>query len=259
MAFSIFASLALESISRGLCAVNCLKSLMSWHPNRATARVLVMMASAVPLLALLPGLAIAQLPPPGIENDLFDRPDFFEDGLEQMEDEIRQLQEQESEQPPVTLTIQDELLQWQPTVVPDAGLGVLMPQGVTTEETELLDTGNGELTFSVLASQVASARYLVAHSSLSESQQQFDVQTVLEQVRDSIVDRTNYELGEERAISLDNRYPGREFSMVGNGEQLTFRAYAIGNQLVVMAGGQPEVQQNSQAVETFLDSLQLLQ
>ncbi|MEM9566912.1 MAG: hypothetical protein AAF974_01285 [Cyanobacteria bacterium P01_E01_bin.34] len=218
----------------------------------------------VTVLSLVPTLFIAALfnaasaqVPSGIDNGLFDRPDFFEDGLDLMEDEIRRLEDPEASQP--TLTVQDELLQWQPTVVPDAGLGVLMPQGVTTEETELLDTEDGELAFSVLASEVASARYLVAHSSLSDAQQQFDTQLLLEQVRDSIVDRTNYQLSGDRAISLDNRYPGREFSIVGNGEQLTFRTYAIGNQLVVLAGGQPEVQQDSQAVETFLGSLQLLQ
>lgn len=246
--------------------MNKLKSLIGECRDRWVSRALisaglVVAGSGIALsLPVLSGRAIAQVPPPGIENDLFDRPDFFEDGLEQMEEEIRQLQEQGQESaPPVTLTLQDELLQWQPTVVPDAGLGVLMPQGVTTEETELLDTGDGEMAFSVLASQVASARYLVAHSSLSDAQQGSDVQVLLEQVRDSIVERTNYELGEERSISLDNRYPGREFSMAGNGEQLTFRTYAIGNQLVVLAGGQPDVQQDSQAVETFLDSLQLLQ
>ncbi|MGK7910034.1 MAG: hypothetical protein AB4050_00915 [Synechococcus sp.] len=240
--------------------MNDLESLADGRRVGRMSKTLTIALSAIVSLAVLPGIAIAQIPPPGIENGLFDRPDFFEDGLEQMEDEIRQLEGQGADRsPPATLTVQDDLLQWQPTVVPDAGLGVLMPQGITTEETELLDTGGVELAFSVLASQVASARYLVAHSSLSDSQQQVDAEDLLAKVRDSIVARTNFELEGDRPISLENRYPGREFSMVGNGEQLTFRTYAIGNQLVVMAGGQPEVQQDSQAVETFLDSLQLLQ
>ena len=195
--------------------------------------------------------------PAGIDSGLFDRPDFFEDGLDRMEEEIRQLQQPATSQP--TLTIDDELLQWQPTILREAGFGVWMPQGVTTEETELLDTEGGELTFDVLASHVASARYLVAHSSLPEAQHQSNARVMLEQLRDSIVDRTNFQLGDDREISFDNRYPGREFSVVGNGEQLTFRAYAIGKQLIVLAGGQPDIQQDSQAVETFLDSLQLLQ
>ena len=257
MAFSIFASLALERDSKGLSIVN-LKSLVGWRKDSLALRTFALSISAALSLTLLSGIAIAQVPPPGIQNNLFDRPDFFEDGLEQMEDEIRQLQQSDTSQP--TLTIGDELLQWQPTILREAGFGVWMPQGVTTEETELLELDEGgELVFDVLASHVASARYVVAYSYLAERQDRTDSQVVLKNLRDSIVDRTNYALAGDRSISLNNRYPGREFSMAGNGERLTFRAYAIGNQLVVLAGGQPEVQQNSQAVETFLESLQLLQ
>ena len=231
--------------------------MIEWRRERRVLRTLVTVLSTALSSAALSSVTLAQVPS-GIQNNLFDRPDFFEDGLEQMEDEIRQLQQSDTSQP--TLTISDELLQWQPTILREAGFGVWMPQGVTTEETELLQLAEGgELEFDVLASHVASARYVVAYSSMPELQDGADSQVVLENLRDSIVDRTNYELGDDRSISFDNRYPGREFSIVGNGEQLTFRAFAIGNQLVVLAGGQPEVQQDSQAVETFLDSLQLLQ
>ena len=194
--------------------------------------------------------------PADVTGNLFDRPDFFEDGVDRMEEEIRQLQAPSS-QP--TLVLQDDLLQWQPTVLREAGFGVWMPQGAMTEETEAIDTDDGELTFDVLASHVASARYLAAYSPLSDVQQQSEPNMLLEQVRDGIVDRTNFQLSGDRPIDLDGRYPGREFLLQGNNEQLTFRIFAVGSQLIVLAGGKPTLQEETEAVETFLNSLQLLQ
>ncbi|MEL7476487.1 MAG: hypothetical protein AAGJ55_09695, partial [Cyanobacteria bacterium J06555_12] len=62
-----------------------LKSLFGWRRDRLALRTLALSLSAALSLTFLSGIALSQLPPPGIENDLFDRPDFFEDGLEQME------------------------------------------------------------------------------------------------------------------------------------------------------------------------------
>ena len=198
----------------------------------------------------------AQLPPPGVTGDLFNRPDFFEDGIDRMEEEIRQLQDPPSEP---TLVVQDDLLQWQAIVVREAGFGVWMPQGAMAEEIEEIETADGQMTFDVLASHVASARYLAAHSPLSEAQQQSEPELLLAQVQDGIANRTNFKLSGDRPIAFDGRYPGREFLLQGDSEQLTFRVYAIGSQLIVLAGGQPTVQEGSEAVDTFLNSLQLLQ
>ena len=211
---------------------------------------------AIALVVVPVGPLPAQLPPPSITGDLFGRPDFFEDGVDRMEEEIRQLQAPPS-QP--TLVVQDDLLQWQAIVVREAGFGVWMPQGAMTEETEEIDTADGQMTFDVLASHVASSRYLAAYSALSDAQQQSAPEVLLEQVRDGIVNRTNFQLGGDRSIAFDGRYPGREFLLQGDSEQLTFRVYSIGAQLIVLAGGQPTVQEGSEAVDTFLNSLQLLQ
>lgn len=190
----------------------------------------------------------------GINSAFNDRPTFFEDGFDLMEEEIRRL-ESPPQQP--TLIVQDDLLQWQPTIVREAGVGLWMPQGVMTKETELLKTAAGEWEFDVLASHVASARYLVAHSPLPPEER--DPQTLLEGVRDGIASRTDYDLLGDRPIAFQDRYPGREFQLLGDGEQVTFRAYAIGDRMIVLAGGQPEIQQNTEAIESFLNSLQLLQ
>ena len=205
--------------------------------------------------AQINGPAEAQFPA-NVTGDLFGRPDFFEDGIDRMEEEIRQLQAPPSGP---TLVVQDDLLQWQPIVLRAAGFGVWMPQGAMTEETEAIDTADGELTFDVLASHVASTRFLAAYSPLSAAQKRSAPEMLLEQVRDGIVNRTNFQLVGDRPIDLEGRYPGREFLLQGDSEQLAFRVYVVGSQMIVLAGGQPTIQEGSEAVETFLNSLQLLQ
>ena len=199
---------------------------------------------------------IAQFDPSGVSGDfLRRRPDFFEEGLDRMEDEILRL---EDPKPDPIIAIDESLLQWQPMVFREAGFGVWIPHGVMSEETELLETEDGELTFDVLASNIGSSRFLAAYSQLTDSQLQESPEVMLQQVRDGIVDRTDFALANDSQLMFSDVYPGREFLLEGENERITFRAYAIGSQIILLAGRQPTSQQDTEAIGTYLNSFTLL-
>ncbi|WP_017323947.1 hypothetical protein [Synechococcus sp. PCC 7336] len=194
---------------------------------------------------------LAQLPDPLIQ----DRPDFFEDGVRQMEEELRRLEEQE---PEAVLIIKDELLQWQPLLFRDAGFGIWMPQGVMSEETTTLETSVGSLDFDVVAANLPSSRFLAAYTTVNDVVPPERLENLLAQIREGIIARTDFELVGDRPFKFES-YPAREFQLEGNGERMTFHTYVVGKHLYVLAGSQLIRQTETEAVPQFLGSFRLLQ
>ena len=69
-----------------------------------------------------------------VARNLRDRPDFFEEGRQQFEQEIKIL-EKERHQPVLTIEIA-EGLKWQNFILRKGGFTIWMPPGTITEKTE---------------------------------------------------------------------------------------------------------------------------
>ncbi len=182
---------------------------------------------------------------------LDNRPDFFDKGRLQMEQEIKQL-EQQNPQP--ILTIESGQIQWQNIIFKEGGFSIWMPAGTMTEETEIIETEKGKIKFKVFASHPASARFVVAYSEILNSQQLANKQNILPNFQKKIVDVTGFELSSDRSYNLGD-IPGREFILKNDTETITFRIYLVGQRLHII--GASEIEKDNQiagAVVTFLDS-----
>ncbi|MEM1172852.1 MAG: hypothetical protein AAGJ08_28210 [Cyanobacteria bacterium P01_H01_bin.35] len=182
---------------------------------------------------------------------LDNRPDFFDKGRLQMEQEIKQL-EQENPQP--ILTIESGQIQWQNIIFTEGGFSIWMPAGTMTEETEIIETDKGKIKFKVFATHPTSARFVVAYSDILTSQQLANKQNILPNFQNKIVDVTGFELSSDRSYNLGD-IPGREFVLKNDAETITFRIYLVGQRLHLI--GASETVKNNQiagAVVTFLDS-----
>lgn len=182
------------------------------------------------------------------------RPEFFEKGRLQMEQEIKQL---EAQNPKPVLTIEAGPVQWQNIIFQEGGFSIWMPAGTMTEETEVIETDSGNIKFKVFATHPESARFIVAYSDLLEQKQLVNQQRILDNLRDKIVNLKEFKITQDRRYNLSD-YPGKEFSLENATETITFRIYLIDKRLYII--GASETEKNNQmpgAVENFLDSFQL--
>ena len=182
------------------------------------------------------------------------RPDFFEKGRLQIEQEIRQLEAQNLQ--PI-LTIESGTIQWQSILFQEGGFTIWMPAGTITEEREVIETETGNIKFKVFATHPESARFVVAYSDLLDRKQLGNQQEILRNLRDKIVDVTEFQINQDRPYNFGN-YPGQEFSLKNDIETITFRVYLIDKRLYII--GASKIEKNNQipgAVETFLDSFKL--
>ena len=90
---------------------------------------------------------------------LFDRPDFFEQGQDQFEEEIRRFESGESI-PDFNLQIDDSALSWSPVVIKAAGFTAMMPSGAITHEAEIVEGAKGDINFDIIATHPSSSRYV---------------------------------------------------------------------------------------------------
>ncbi|MCU0536748.1 MAG: hypothetical protein MUD14_22905 [Hydrococcus sp. Prado102] len=193
------------------------------------------------------------------QRDL-DRPSFFRDGQQMIEQEIQRLEQQNSarqgDRPSSPLTIDSRQLQWQKFIFRDGGFSLWMPQGMQSEETVMLDTTVGEVEFKVFATHPKPYRFLAAYSNqLDRAQNQ---ETLLDSIRDGIIAKTNFKLNSDRAITW-GQYSGKQLNLQGEDETITYRVYLIGQRIYLLAVGQKNTEEVSSEAVNFFDSFQLLE
>lgn len=193
-----------------------------------------------------------------IAQGVFDRPDFFERGHDQFEQEVRQMERQSAS--PV-LTIQDERgdpPSWHRFIFRNGGFTIWMPLGTITEETKFLETSSGNLEFNLFATHPPSSRFIAAYSERLNAERLESPLTLLAAVRDRVLsEQTGFELKSDRPIILDNNI-GKEFGLQNADETITFRVYLIENRLYVLGASQQNIGELSPQVVTFFDSFKLL-
>ena len=192
----------------------------------------------------------------------FDRPSFFRDGQRLMDQEIRRLEQNSDpgnvEHPSQLLTIDTGQLRWQKLLFRDGNFSVWMPQGIKSSETVILNLGDNNLSFEVLASHPQNYRFVAAYSDNLNSDQISDSEQLLSQVKEGIITETNFTLLTDETITWQ-QYQGRKLTMKDEDELISFRVYLINNRVYVLAAGQKE--QTATVPETivsFFDSFRLL-
>ncbi|MDC0835771.1 hypothetical protein POG22_22660 [Geitlerinema sp. CS-897] len=182
------------------------------------------------------------------------RPNFFERGYDQFEEEIRQMDRQQSN--PSPLTVSGENLSWQRVVLREGGFSIWLPQGTVVQETETVETSAGTVEFEILATQLEFSRYVAAYSEPFEFRQLGSEAEVLEKVRDRLVEReSNFEMTSDRNTSVgglavkDLRFENEE-------ETISFRLILDGDRLYLLAVSQLNDVASMEAIAAFFQSFQ---
>ncbi|PPT09190.1 hypothetical protein CKA32_001999 [Geitlerinema sp. FC II] len=182
------------------------------------------------------------------------RPNFFERGYDQFEEEIRQMDRQQSN--PSPLTVSGENLSWQRVVLREGGFSIWLPQGTVVQETETVETSAGTVEFEILATQLEFSRYVAAYSEPFDFSQLGSEAEVLEKVRDRLVEReSNFEMTSDRNTSVgglavkDLRFENEE-------ETISFRLILDGDRLYLLAVSQLNDVASMEAIAAFFQSFQ---
>ncbi len=191
-----------------------------------------------------------------------DRPTFFRDGQQLMDQEIQRLQQQSEsnniEHPSQLLTIDMGQLHWQKFIFQEGNFSVWIPQGLQSSEEVSIELENSNLSFQVLASHPQNYRFVAAYSDRLTSNQIDNKEQLLDQVKQGIVKKTNFTLISDKNITFETDI-GKELTMKNEEELISFRVYLINDRIYVLAASNPtETDAISETIISFFDSFRLL-
>ena len=188
---------------------------------------------------------------------LFDRPDFFEQGQDQFEEEIRRF-ESGASVPDSNLQIDDSALSWSRVVIKAAGFTAMMPSGAITHEAEIVESPKGDINFDIIATHPLSSRYVIAYSEEVAPERVENAQEVLKRSRDYIIDN---KVGLKKIADDDitfEDYPGKQFQLQNKDETIVFRLILVEQRLYVLAVSQQNKAISPKSIDTFLSSFELI-
>ena len=183
------------------------------------------------------------------------RPDFFDQGEQQIQRDIQHLQKG---QPAPLLQIETGLQQWQPMISRAGRFSIWTPTGMLTEEAETLELKAGALEFRVFAIRAETSRFVVAYADIPEPMQTESAEALLLILRDAVIQKTNFSQIEGDRPLGKAAFPGRQFQLKSGAETFTFRLYMVKQRIYVLGVREPEQQQPTGRAETYFKSFQLL-
>ena len=190
----------------------------------------------------------------------FGRPDFFERGRREFDQEIRRF-EQDNTVPSPTLTTDTtskEPLSWSRVVVNQGGFTVKAPDGVITHEEETVEFPTGDIQFDIVATHPPSSRYLVAYSEVLTPDRVANSQEILERARDYIIENeVNLVKVADQEVNL-KKYPGKEIKLQNNDETIIFRLFVTKDRIYVVGVSQDSDAISQKSVDTFFKSFELI-
>ena len=190
-----------------------------------------------------------------VKAGLFDRPDFFEKGYEQFEEEIRRFERGESVLNP---SLNTENLPWSRIISEKSGFTLTMPPGNITQEIEIVEAPEGDIQFDIIASHPSASRYVIAYSEEVSPERFQNTQAILSKATNSIAkNNVGLEKIAEKDITLDNN-PGKEFQLKNQEEIMFFRLILVEQRLYVLAVNQQNDSISEELVEQFFDSFELI-
>ena len=201
-------------------------------------------------------LSIVMAIAPPVSAGLFDRPDFFEQGDEEFEREIRQFERGQAV-PDASITVDETDLSWSRLVVRNGGFTIAIPQGTISEESKIVETSQGEIEFKIIASHPPSSRFVAAYSQELDTQNS-DPASLLEKTRDRIIENNaGFVTNTDVDLTFDN-YSGKEFTLESEQERITFRLLLIEQRLYVLAVNQNKGMVSAESVAIFFNSFELI-
>lgn len=194
-----------------------------------------------------------------------DRPTFFDDGQKFMEQEIRRMEQEnrnqqnttQVEHPSQLLTINDNELTWQKYLFRDAGFSVWMPQGIQSNEDITIETKGGNIKFEVFATQPKSLRFIAAFSEDENLSNIGSNEDILDAVKQGIINKTNFELIQEKAISFESNL-GIFLGMKNDEEAISFQIYLVNKKVYVLAVSTKN-NNYQQEITSFFNSFRLIE
>jgi hypothetical protein len=208
-------------------------------------------------VSLLSGAAMVGLAfPTQAQPGRTDRPDFFEEGRMQFETEIDRFQQQQPDSTPI-LTIENSPPRWSPVLGQDSSFVVWMPQGIISQETQIVTTSAGDVAFDVLVSNSQLGRFVVAFSEALDADLG-EPGEILDRVQQRISGgQRSFSLLNQESLSI-NTHPTRDFTLRNSDETISYRIMLVDNQLYVLAVSQPTETATSEVPTIFFSSFQLL-
>lgn len=189
------------------------------------------------------------------------RPDFFEQGTEQFEQEIQNLPQSAPENAVSPLTVNDGSLQWYQVLLKEAKCSIWMPEGVVSQDTENIAFSNENIKFNLLATNPKSARFLVAYSEEISDTSLKSPELLLNEVKQILENLKNKEtlftLSEEKDHTI-NGYPSKDFTLKSNEETISVRLILVDKRLYVLGVNQLTEGASLKVVSTFFQSFQLI-
>lgn len=205
-------------------------------------------------IIILPFILIAIAPP--VSAGLFDRPDFFEQGDEEFETEIRRF-ERGLSVPDASITVDETDLSWSRLVLRGGGFTIFIPQGTISEESKIIETDQEKIEFNIVASHPSSSRFVAAYSEELDTQN-LDSASLLEKTRDRIIENNaGFTTNTDVDLTFDD-YSGKEFTLESKEEIITFRLLLIEQRLYVLAVNQNKGTVSAESVAIFFDSFELI-
>lgn len=186
---------------------------------------------------------------------LFDRPDFFEKGYEQFEEEVRRFERGESVPNP---NLNTESLPWSRIINQTSGFTLKVPPGNITQETEIVEASEGDIQFDIIASHPSASRYVIAYSEEVNPERFQDSNTVLTKATNSIAENN---VGLEKITEKDITFashPRKEFQLKNQDEVIFFRLILVEKRLYVLAINQQNNIISEELVEQFFNSFELI-
>ena len=189
---------------------------------------------------------------------LFDRPDFFEKGYEEFEEEIQRL-ERGNSVPTVPINVEGQAMSWSRIISNSAKFTALFPVGTITQEREIAEDADGAIEFDINASNLANSRYVVAYSEPLEPSKIENSEQFLEKAQQTIVDdESGFEVIANDAIEFEG-FPGKQFQTRNDEETFVFRLILVEDRLYVLAVSQQNGDLSAELISHFFDSFQLLE
>lgn len=201
--------------------------------------------------------------PISLAQGRFERPTFFRDGQLQLDREIQRLQQEPDPSAPQPanreadslLTVKDRAFNWQKYLFRDGGFSVWMPAGVQSQETIPLSTEQGEISFSVFATQPPNYRFLAAYSAPIGGT--FPPGQRLSAIARGIADKTQFAMVSNEALG-GRPYPARRLVLRDGQETIVFEIYWLHQRVYVLAVGRQATAAIPAAASSFFDSFRPL-
>ncbi len=191
-----------------------------------------------------------------------DRPSFFRDGNELIEQEIEKLRQQrqnptnQTENSNELLTIGNQI-KWQKYIFKDIGFSIIMPEKTKEDETLNLETPLGKIPFSIFSNSSESYQFLTAYSPILEELNNQNSEDILTAIRDGIANEKKLNLSQEMPILVEG-FPGKQLIMVNNNDTIFFRIYIIENRIYILGFNKQEENKLTAEGMGFFDSFELL-